>query len=145
MRSFVRCRPQWNRGLTDVRDEMERLFNDMAFNDGQNGEFWAPTVDIVEETDKLVVTAELPGVDKKDVKISLQDNVFTIEGEKTRTTEEKQDKFYRTERNYGKFSRSFNLPTKVATDKIEAEFNDGILTINLPKVEEAKPHQITIK
>jgi HSP20 family protein len=129
----------------DVRDELNRLFNGIAFDNDEGDRFWAPSVDITEEDDKLVITAEIPGVDKKDVRINLHDNVLTIEGEKNRTVEENQDKFYRCERSYGKFSRSFTLPSKVNAEKIEAAYKDGILTVTLPKVEEAKPHQVLIK
>ncbi len=146
MRSLVRQRPRMaNWGLMDLRDEIEKMFNDFGAGDDAGEGFWTPSVDISEESDKLVMTVELPGVDKKDVKISLHENVLTIEGQKTRQTEEQKDKYYRCERSYGKFSRSFTLPTKVVADKIEANYKDGILSITLPKVEEAQPRQIQIK
>jgi len=145
MRDLIRQRPRANWGLPNVRDEIDRMFNDFALSDEEGDKFWAPAVDIAEESDKLVITAEIPGVEKNDVRISLHDNVLTIEGEKSHAVEEKQDKFYRCERSYGKFSRSFTLPSKVDAGKIDASFKDGILTVALPKVEEAKPHQITIK
>jgi len=141
MRSLVRQRPRMaNWGLMDLRDEIEKMFNDFGAGDDAGEGFWTPSVDISEESDKLVMTVELPGVDKKDVKISLHENVLTIEGQKTRQTEEQKDKYYRCERSYGKFSRSFTLPTKVVADKIEANYKDGILSI-----EEAQPRQIQIK
>jgi HSP20 family protein len=134
-----------NLGVMDLHDEIEKMFNDFSAN-GEIGEgFWNPSVDISEESDKLVMSAELPGIDKKDVKISLHENVITIEGEKARQIEDQKDKFYRCERSYGKFSRSFTLPVKVVADKIVASHNDGILTIILPKVEEAQPRQIQIR
>jgi HSP20 family protein len=144
MRGLIRHRPQMNWGLMDMRDELNRMFGDFGFNNEENERFWAPSVDIIEENDKLAIIAEIPGVDKKDVKISLQDNVLTIEGEKGRMTEEKQEKLYSCERSYGKFSRSFTLPSKVDATKIEATYKDGILTVTLPKAEEAKPHQVNI-
>lgn len=146
MRSLVRQRPQMaNWGLMDLRDEIEKMFNDFGAGGDAGEGFWTPSVDISEESDKLVMTVELPGVDKKDVKISLHDNVLTIEGQKSRQAEEQKDKYYRCERSYGKFSRSFTIPTKVVADKIDAGYKDGILTITLPKVEEAQPRQIQIK
>jgi HSP20 family protein len=129
----------------DLRDEIDKMFNDFGIV-GDSGEgYWTPSVDISEEPDKLIMTVELPGVDKKDVKISLHENVLTIEGQKVRQTEEQKDKYYRCERSYGKFSRSFTLPTKVVADKIDASYKDGVLTVTLPKVEEAQPRQIQIK
>jgi len=144
MIGLIRHKPGVNWGLMNVGDEIDRMFEDFTMRNEESGKFWAPSVDIAEENDKLVLTAEIPGVDKKDVRINLHDNVLTIEGEKNHVTEEKQDKYYRCERDYGKFSRSFTLPAKIDADKIEAAFKDGILTITLPKAEEAKPHQITI-
>jgi HSP20 family protein len=146
MRSLMRQRPMVaNWGLMDLRDEIEKMFHDFGAG-GETGEgFWTPSVDISEEPDKLIMAAELPGVDKKDVKISLHENVLTIEGQKSRQTEEQKDKYYRCERSYGRFSRSFTLPTHVVADKIDANYKDGILTVTLPKVEEAQPRQIQIK
>ncbi len=145
MRGLIRHRPTVNWGLMDMRDELNQLFGDLGFTNDDGERFWAPSVDIAEESDKLVMTAELPGVDKKDVKINLHENVLTIEGEKTRSFENKQEKFYSNERSYGKFSRSFSLPAKIDASRIEAAYKDGILTITLPKVEEAKPQAIVIK
>jgi len=146
MRSLVRQRPQMaNWGLMDLRDEIEKMFNDFGAGGETSEGFWTPSVDISEESDKLIMSIELPGVDKKDVKINLHENVLTIEGQKTRQIEEQKDKYYRCERSYGKFSRSFTLPTKVVADKIDANYKDGILTVTLPKVEEAQPRQIQIK
>jgi HSP20 family protein len=146
MRSLIRQRPMVaNWGLMDLRDEIEKMFTDFGAG-GETGEgFWTPSVDISEEPDKLIMAAELPGIDKKDVKISLHENVLTIEGQKSRQAEEQKDKYYRCERSYGKFSRSFTLPTQVVADKIDASYQDGILTVTLPKVEEAQPRQIQIK
>jgi HSP20 family protein len=144
MRSLMRQRPMVsNWGLMDFRDEIEKMFNDFNGNEAGEG-FWTPSVDISEETDKLVMSVELPGVDKKDVKINLHENVLTIEGQKSKQTEEQKDKYYRCERSYGRFSRSFTLPTKVVAEKIDASYKDGILTVVLPKVEEAQPRQIQI-
>jgi HSP20 family protein len=114
-------------------------------NSQNDQRFWMPSVDITEEDDKLTISAELPGIDKNDVKINLHDHVLTIEGERSHLKENKPDGCLCKERHYGKFSRSFTLPSKVNADKIEADYKDGILTISLPKIEETKPRQITIK
>jgi HSP20 family protein len=88
---------------------------------------------------------ELPGVNKDDVKITMQDNILTIRGEKKEEKKGKEGNAHRVERYYGSFQRSFSLPTSVKNDRIEAEYRDGILTINMPKAEEAKPKQIEVK
>ena len=145
MRSLIRHRPHMDWGMTDVRDEINRIFGNLIGEADPEGRFWAPPVDIAEEDERITITAELPGIEKKDVRISIQENVLTLEGEKTRKVEEKDDRFCRCERSYGRFSRSFTLPSKVDADKISADFNDGILMVSLPKVAEAKPRQIEIR
>ena len=104
-----------------------------------------PAVDIAEQENEYEVKVELPGVSKEDVKISLESNILTIKGEKKEEKEEKKTNLHRVERSYGMFQRSFTLPTTVKSDKIDATFSDGVLTITLPKVEEAKPKQIEVK
>ncbi len=106
---------------------------------------WNPAVDIAEKDAEYVVKVELPGLSKDDVKISTQDNVLTIRGEKKEEKESKGSTYHRVERAYGSFQRSFTLPTTVKSDNIEASFNDGMLTITLPKAEEAKPKMIEVK
>jgi HSP20 family protein len=145
MLGLIRQRPhRMNFGLMNIGDEIEKMFHEFGAS-GETGEgFWSPSVDISEEPNRLVMSVELPGIDKNDVKISLNESVLTIEGQKSGQTEEQKAKFYRCERSYGKFSRSFTLPGKVVADKIDASYKDGILTITLPKVEEAQPRQIQI-
>jgi len=106
---------------------------------------WTPVVDIAEHDDDYVVKVELPGINKDDVKITLENNVLTIRGEKKQEKESKKENFHRIERSYGSFQRSFTLPMTVKNDKIDASYKDGILTIALPKAEEAKPKQIEVK
>lgn len=103
---------------------------------------FSPAVDIDEKDGNYVVSADLPGMKKEDIKIDLSDNVLTISGERSR--EEKAEGKY-TERVYGKFTRSFSLPTKVNADKIQAQFSDGVLHITLPKAEGARSHAIKIQ
>jgi HSP20 family protein len=88
---------------------------------------------------------ELPGVNKDEVKITLESNILTIRGEKKQEKETKKENYHRIERSYGSFERSFTLPTSVKSDKIDAAYNNGVLQITLPKVEEAKPKQIEVK
>lgn len=106
---------------------------------------WNPPVDIFEEKDGLVLKAELPGMKKEDIEVRVENNVLTLQGERKRESETKEDGYHRSERAYGTFSRSFSLPTSVNTSKIGAEYKDGILSVSLPKAEEAKPKQIDVK
>jgi len=106
---------------------------------------WTPAVDIAEHDNEYLVKAELPGVNKDEVKLTLENNILTIRGEKKQEKETKKENYHRVERNYGSFQRSFTLPAAVKADKIDASYKDGILTVSLPKSEEAKPKQIEVK
>jgi HSP20 family protein len=106
---------------------------------------WVPPVDVFEDTDAVRIVAELPGVKPEDVKISLENNVLTVRGEKRQAAEENTDRVHRYERYYGIFERSFSVPTTVDADHIKATYDLGVLTIRLPKVERAKPRQIEVK
>lgn len=130
-----------------LQDEMNRLFNTyFARSSEKEGPsyLWHPVVDISETEEEIKVTAELPGVDKANVKISLQDNVLTLQGEKRQEEEEKAKNYHRVERTYGTFQRSFSLSASVKTDEVKANYKDGVLIITLPKSEEAKPREIDI-
>ena len=105
---------------------------------------WTPAVDIKETEDALVLNVELPGVKKDAIDISLEDGVLAVTGERSFVRDEKKENYHRVERQYGKFSRSFRLPTNVQGDKVTAKFRDGVLVLELPKAEEAKPRQIQI-
>ena len=105
---------------------------------------WKPVVDIYAHDEKIVVKAELPGVDKKDINIDVKDHVLTLSGERSYENEVKDENYHHKERAYGKFSRSFRLPEGSDTDKIAAEYKDGVLTVEIPKPEEAKPKKITV-
>ena len=105
---------------------------------------WAPSVDISETDDAFEVRAELPGVVKDDVHISVKDNLLTLSGEKRQENVDDAQNYRRVERRYGSFQRRFTLPPEVATDDIKAEFNDGVLTLSIPKPEAVKPTEIPI-
>ena len=105
---------------------------------------WNPSVDIFENDNDVVVKAELPGLDAKDIELKLENNVLTLKGERRFEKEATEENYHRIEREYGTFSRSFSLPMAVNEDKVAAEFKDGILKIVLPKKEEAKPKPIKI-
>ena len=129
-----------------MRDEIDRLF-EFPFGELAGQRFfneWAPAVDLYEDKDSFIVKAELPGMEKKNIDVSLHDGALTISGER-RHEERKEGATHRTERFYGKFQRTVTLPTKVEGDKVKANYKDGILTISLPKAEEAKPKQIEVQ
>lgn len=102
-------------------------------------------VDIVENEGNYALTAELPGVDKKDLKVAVENDTLTIEAEKRNSHESEKDGRYHSERRYGKFSRSFKLNGQVDAEKVDAEYKDGVLTLTLPKREEVKPREVTVK
>ncbi len=118
------------------------LLGDRASKWPEPSRAWAPPVDISEDEHGLVFTAELPGFDKENVRISVEDGRLTITGE--RRQERKDEEYHRLERVYGKFERSFSLPTNVDPEKISASLKDGVLTLSVPKREEAKPRQIEV-
>jgi HSP20 family protein len=133
-----------------MQREINRLFDNFfrggVQDDGTFGlSYWTPAVDIAEHENEYVVRVELPGVSKDDVKITLESNILTIRGEKKQEKAQQNENYHRVERMYGTFQRSFTLPTTVKSDRIDAVYKDGILTVTLPKAEEAKPKQIEVK
>ena len=136
------------RELVSLQDRLNRLFNESYRPQGEDdwalGGTWAPAVDIYEHENNIVIKAELPGVDPKDVDIRLDNNVLTVQGERKLDNEVKKENYHRVERSYGAFTRSFTLPTTVDASGIKAEYKDGVLRVTLPKREEAKPKQIQI-
>jgi HSP20 family protein len=130
---------------------MNMLFNQSfrGINRGGSEEDWAqgawsPAVDIYEKDGNIVLKAELPGIEAKDVDVTVENNILTLRGERQFDQEVQRENYQRVERSYGAFTRSFTLPTVVETEKIKAEFKDGVLRMTLPKKEEAKPKQISI-
>jgi len=105
---------------------------------------WVPALEVVEKDDRYVVKAELPGIKESDVELSVQDAVLTLKGEKKTEDDVKGDSYYWTERSYGRFSRTISVPSNVDAEKIAATYHDGVLEIDLPKVEEVKPKKIPV-
>jgi HSP20 family protein len=141
------------RDLVSIQDRMNRLFDDAfrstqrtgAEDDWALGGSWAPVVDIFEKDGNIVLKAELPGVDPKTVDIRVENNTLSLRGERKLENEVKRESYHRVERSYGTFARSFTLPNVVDTEKIKADFRDGVLQLTLPKREEAKPKQIQVQ
>ena len=131
--------------LADIRDEMNRLFDTSLRHQGVFDGTFSPSIDVVVGKDNLVVKADLPGLSKDDVTVSLQENHLTIKGEKKHEFEQKETNYFVSERAYGSFTRTIELPAAVDARKIEARFKDGVLEVTLPKTEEAKPKQIEVK
>ena len=147
MMGLIRWNP-WNE-LVSLRERMNRVFDDSLFrSDRREDSFamgtWSPAVDMFEKDDTVVIKAELPGLDKKDVSLDLQNGVLTLKGERKYENEVKEENYYRREMSCGKFIRSFTLPADVDADKIKAEFQNGLLTVEVPKPEEHKPKQIKV-
>jgi HSP20 family protein len=130
-----------------AQNRLNRLF-DFPFSPFAEETFpltnWVPACDIYETGKEIVLKAELPGLAKKDVFVSIENNVLTIRGERKFEEEVKRENFHRVERNYGEFLRSFTLPAFIDANKIVAEFKDGLLLVLMPKKEEAKPKQIEV-
>jgi HSP20 family protein len=106
---------------------------------------WLPACDVFEDRDAVKIVAEVPGVSAEDVKISLENNLLTIRGEKKQHAEEKSERVHRYERTYGTFERAFSLPTSVDPEKIAASYTNGVLTVTIPKAERARPREIPVK
>lgn len=122
------------RDFETLHDKIQRYFGDFSsFGYNMNDNF-NPRIDISEDKDNINVSAEIPGVKKENIKISLQDNILTIEGEKKKELEKKEKNFYRNERMFGSFKRSFTLPEEVDSEKVEAKFEDGMLQIQMKKL-----------
>lgn len=137
------------REISRLRREMDRLWDEF-FGPGRRAlkpleTEWVPSVDVSETADKLTVTAEIPGIEPKDIDISISGDLLTIKGEKKAEREEKEENYHLIERSYGAFSRTIRLPVSVETDKIEATYKNGVLTITCPKKEEVKAKPIQIK
>lgn len=131
--------------LSRLRDQLNQIFEqpDFAMSDLLGGG-WLPAVDVLDDRNKLTVKAELPGFKREDLDVSVHDNQLIISGERKSEEEKKDGEFYRSERFYGKFHRSIPLPATVDTGKIEARYRDGVLTVTLPKSEQAKAKQIEV-
>ncbi len=147
--ALVRWRPFDD--LMSLQEEVSRFFDEFfgerlpVWRSEEAPSAWIPRVDISETDEEILVRADVPGMEKDDIKITLSDNVLTISGEKKVERDEKRENFHRVERVFGSFKRSFYIPTNVDPNKITASYKNGVLTIRLPKKEEAKPKEIPVQ
>jgi HSP20 family protein len=141
------------RELEEMKERLDRTFGGFrpGFPRSERGREaltvpdWSPMVDITETDQEYLIKAEIPEVKREDVKVSVEDGVLTLQGERKQEKEEKGKKFHRVERFYGSFMRTFSVPDNVDEAKVKAEFKDGILNVHLPKTEMAKPKAIDVK
>lgn len=138
------------RELEEMSARLNRFFNQpMARQLADNGEMsladWTPAMDVQETDAEYVVKADLPAVKKEDVKVEIQDGMLSVSGERKQEKEEKNKRFHRIERAYGRFERRLSLPTEVDPKKIAAEFRDGVLQVHLPKAPSARPQTVEVK
>ena len=136
------------RDIVTLREKMNRLFEDAVTHRGEEKDIissaWAPAVDIYEDENQLVLSAEVPGIEEKDVEIKIEDSTLIIQGERKMEKETKEENYHRIERAYGSFYRSFALPNYVDQEKIHAEHENGVLKITMPKKSELKPRKVKI-
>ena len=144
MRALSRWEPF--RGANTLQEHVNRLFSDVFEQSPKESNLstWAPAVDIAETEQELLVKADLPGVDPKDLDIRVENNVLTIRGERKFEKHVNEDNYLRVERAYGSFTRSFSLSNTVNSEAIKADYQNGVLSLSIPKREEAKPKQIKV-
>ncbi len=144
MRAIARWEPF--RRATSLQDQVNRLFSDVLERGSEESSLtaWAPSVDIYETEHELVVKADLPEVDPKDLDIRVENNILTIRGERKFKKKVNEENYLRVERSYGSFARSFTLASTVNSEAIKADYQNGVLTLSIPKREEAKPKQIKV-
>ena len=143
MHSVTRWEPF--RGISTLQDQVNRLFDNTFLGRSESSlASWAPAVDVHETDNELVVTADLPGMNEKDLDVHVENNMLTISGERKTESNVKDDNYLRVERSYGSFSRSFSLPNTVNPEAIAAEYKNGVLTVKLPKRAEAKSRQVKV-
>jgi HSP20 family protein len=134
--------------MSTLQHRINHMLNEPFFRSDGDDELpmgsWYPAVDMFDDGDKIVIKAELPGMDKKDISVDIEDRVLTLSGERNYDNEVKEENYYRRERASGTFKRAFNLPAEVNSDKIKADFKDGVLKVEIPKPEAKKPKQITV-
>ena len=143
---------RWNPldDILSLQRRMNKIFEDNFLGKKSSADeelssgLWSPSVDIYETESDIVLKAELPEVNQKDIQINIEDNVLSLKGERKFEKETKEENFHRIERSYGSFSRSFTLPGSINKEKVKASYKNGVLKVTMPKKEESKPKQITV-
>ncbi|HEY6339244.1 MAG TPA: Hsp20/alpha crystallin family protein [Candidatus Sulfotelmatobacter sp.] len=137
------------REFSTLQDRLNRLFRESYAGEGQEESLttssFSPAVDVYEDEHQVTLKIEVPGIDEKDIDVRVENNTLTVHGERKIEKEEKEENYRRVERHYGSFTRTFNLPTTVDSEKVSANYDKGVLKITLPKKAEAKPKQIKVK
>ena len=137
------------RDMVTLREKMNRMFEDVFSQRSEEGKEmvtsnWAPAVDIFETEKELVLSAEIPGIDEKDIEIKVEDNTLSLKGERKFEKETQEENYHRIERSYGSFYRAFTLPNSIDPEKIQATHENGVLKITMPKREERQPRKVKI-
>jgi HSP20 family protein len=137
------------RDMITLREKMNRMFEDVFTGRTEEGKdltasTWAPSVDIFETEKELVLTAEVPGIDEKDIEIKIEENTLSLKGERKFEKETKEENYHRIERSYGSFYRAFTLPNSIDPEKIRATHENGVLKITMPKRDELQPRKVKI-
>jgi HSP20 family protein len=136
------------RDIADMEHQIDRMFGDSLFpslwSRVPEAKAWFPDIDVFEKDGKFVVKAELPGMEEKDIDVSIEGDILAIKGEKETEKEVKKEDYYRSERTYGSFFRSIPLPSSVDKEKVEAEYSNGVLEVTLPKIAEARPKKVKV-
>jgi len=135
---FLTCRPQSS-------EVLYRFFDDEVLSKLSSDQLYPVAIDVIEEKEQYILKADLPGINKEDIKVSVENGLLTIEGERKAETEQKDKQVHRVERSYGRFVRSLNVGTSVDVTKIKANYKDGVLELVVPKVEEIKPKAVDIQ
>ena len=133
-----------HRGFPRLSDEFNRFFGDFNAHLEDSDRVWVPSVDIRENENAYEAEVEIPGLDKKDIQLSVEDGLLSISGEKKRENENEEGNYHYVERTFGKFERSFRLPKNVKAEEIKANYKNGVLHVEIPKAEEVKPKQIPV-
>jgi len=147
MKNMATMITRWEpfRNMSNLQDQVNRLFDASLRAKEENAlTAWAPSVDIYETENELVVKADIPDVNEKDIDVRVENNTLTIRGERKFEQKVKEENYLRVERTYGTFSRSFTMPNTINTEAIKAEYKQGVLTVELPKRAETKPKQVKV-
>ncbi|MBI2433092.1 MAG: Hsp20/alpha crystallin family protein [Candidatus Hydrogenedentes bacterium] len=144
MSMMLPTRADWP-SFRELENRLNRMFGSWPWEPEQAGVAWSPAVDLHESDDAYTLEADLPGLTKNDIHLSIADDVVTLKGERSQKSEKKAEGYHRVERIYGSFQRSFRIPGGIDASKVEANFEHGVLKVTLPKPEERKPRQIDVK